>query len=511
MPARPLTAIALAFIVGVALGLERPVPALGLIGLGGFFLVRFLKPAGWLLTAFCLLGWGRGFADSFLHPDTLLSHAPRRSAEVVGTVISEPETTEWGCRFVLKARAYREARRWIPVSGKTAVRHLATGPDYGDTLWLYGHLELPRDRRNPGGFDELSYLARQRVHTLFRVRFPGDCRFLGDEAAPFPMRWALFLKRRMTAAIQRLFPPLEAAVLTGLLLGARAGLPVHLKEAFVGTGTVHVLATAGLHVGLIAFLLERLLWHLTLPPKLRAALMILTLSVYALMAGGRPSVVRAASMASLYLTALFFDREPDAPNSLATAAAVLLAVHPLALRDGGFQLSFACVSSLFLITPHLEHCLRPLERRLDLGRSHPEPALRLFSARVARNLTACLAVSTAAQVGVLPLVAFYDNMISPVSVLANLLIVPPMALILGMGLLTALSGALGLPFAILLAALTEPLVTCLIGAVLLCSRLPLAWIALVSPPAWAIMLYYGLLAAAWALIGSLRQGVGGRV
>jgi len=497
---RPLLAFSLAFIAGIALGLSVSFDlALASILIAGAGLLRRAGAGGWLLAAFCLMGCLRSYCDLNRSKDDLIALAPRRSIELIGTVISEPEAGTTGSRFILKVTRLLAGSQWADVTGKTYVLSSVAGPDYGDTLWLHGHLEIPLSRRNPGGFDLQGSLNRRGVGTVFRVRFPYDCRLLGDVKAPFWMEWALYSKRRLVTHIRKLFPPLEATVLLGLLFGIRADLPPALKDAFVATGTVHVLATAGLHVGLIALMLERLFWHLTIPPRARAVSLMLSLGLYAVMAGGRPSVARAALMAALYLAALILNREPDIKSALGMAATILLAIRPRTLFEPGFQLSFVCVTAILLITPLLERRMQPLTRWLDRGRGHPEPAARLFSAHIARNLTACTAVSAAAQIGVWPLVAYYDHLISPVSVLANLIIVPPMALILGLGMLAALGGALGLPFAPALAFITRPLLTCLIGAVLCLSQLPFAWLSIPSPPIWAIVLYYLLVGGIIAL------------
>ena len=96
------------------------------------------------------------------------------------------------------------------------------------------------------------------------------------------------MRRHVLASVHAALPPTRAAVLSGILLGKRTELPPDLMADFVHTGTVHILASAGLHVGVVAFWLLFLCERLTLPRKISAALIIGTLWLYALMAGGRP-------------------------------------------------------------------------------------------------------------------------------------------------------------------------------------------------------------------------------
>ena len=159
-------------------------------------------------------------------------------------------------------------------------------------------------------------------------------------------------------------------MLSGILIGRRSDLPPALMADFVHTGTVHVLASAGLHVGILAFWLERLLQKLTLPRKVQAALLIALLLLYALVCGGRPAVVRAVLMAALYFGAVLFEREPDGPTAIGAAGLIILIVQPTALLEPGFQLSFLTILTLALTMPVWNRVLAPQAWR-NSAAAHP--------------------------------------------------------------------------------------------------------------------------------------------
>jgi competence protein ComEC len=283
-------------------------------------------------------------------------------------------------------------------------------------------------------------------------------------------------------AIHRVLDARQADLLAGIALGARSRLPARVEDDFARTGTIHVLATAGLHVGIVAWALLLFWKALHLPRRWAALMTILCLSLYALAAGGRPAVERAVLMACLYLAAYVLDREPDGPTALGAAALWLLGCSPEMILDVGFQLSFATVAVIFAL-------LRALK-------AHEEgaPAQRGGRACVARRSRGLFLVSLAAQVGAAPLTAQYFHTFSAVALLANLLVVP------AVGIILCASLALW-PLSLVAPALAKALAGCTVGPLLAgvmgvvrgLADLPGAsWS--VSSPGWPlVVLFYGLI------------------
>src|SRR6202040_1734161 len=148
--------------------------------------------------------------------------------------------------------------------------------------------------------------------------------------------------------------------LSGIVLGLRHQTTEDIEEPFQQTGTLHLFAVAGLHVGIVA----RLLWMLAtvgqLSRKWAAGLIIPLLLFYAAITGLHVSSVRAAVMSSILLGGLFFDRKVLALNSLAAAAFFLLSWDTNEFFSAGFQLSFAVVGGIILLADPLCGWLRPI-------------------------------------------------------------------------------------------------------------------------------------------------------
>ena len=155
-----------------------------------------------------------------------------------------------------------------------------------------------------------------------------------------------------------------------MLLGLRNELSPDILDAFRNSGSIHILAVSGLHVGLIATVCFFGFSLLRLPRKATDLLTIAAVVLYACLVGFRPSVFRASLMAVIFLISRIIERDRDLFNLLAFAALVLLLINPAQLWDIGFQLSFAAVASIVYLMPKWESFIA---RIIGLDRTDPAP------------------------------------------------------------------------------------------------------------------------------------------
>jgi len=216
-----------------------------------------------------------------------------------------------------------------------------------------------------------------------------------------------------------------------------------------------------------------------------------------MMAGGRPAVVRAAIVAAVYLLAVPLEREPDLFNALAVAALFLLAQNPFCVLEAGFQLTFLTVITIALLMPCAERGLK--QARSAIRGEWPGAK----TARAAAyGCASCFALAFAAQAGAAPLVAFYYNSFSPLSLLANLLIVPLLGAVLATGFLAACMASIAPALAAPLYGALGPLLDWIAVSVRWCAHLPYSTLSVSSPPLLLIVIYY---AGLWSLARYLRR------
>src|SRR5205085_7070183 len=205
--------------------------------------------------------------------------------------------------------------------------------------------------RNPGEFDMRSYLACRDVHRMLFVRYPEDGTPIRHGSGNPILRAAQKSRSWMQNALCRGLEdaPEVQNFLSGIVLGLRHQTPEDIEEPFQQTGTLHLFAVAGLHVGIVAALLWMLATVARLSRKSTAALIIPLLLFYAAVTGLHVSSVRAAVMTSILLGGFFFERKVFVLNSLAAAAFFLLCWNTNELFSTGFQLSFAVVGAIILL------------------------------------------------------------------------------------------------------------------------------------------------------------------
>lgn len=501
---RPLVALSAAFTVGIACGTTL-FGAILLTGcaatISAIALVtrRPIWQAAALLSLFAAAGAFREYAWSQPGAQDPSRFITAGFVTVEGTVAGEPELGKYDVRFDLRIHNLTTPDGRFIKSDGLAAAHFGRAantpiPRYGDRIAARGRLESPEPARNPGGFDYADYLAHRGIFTAFTARRPNDWQ-LNPTASGIDgwlPRLAASARASLLRALDRVLPHAEAGVLAGILLGQRTDLPPELGDDFSATGTAHILATAGLHVGAVLLLLlgvGRLLW---IPRRIAVALALLGLALYTVMAGARPSVLRADLMATLLLGGMLLDREGDGPSALAAAALILLAVQPGYLFDAGFQLSFATVGTILAVMPLFAGVL---ERVRALRGPSKDRATRL-SARIIEVLVTVCALTLAAQLGSAPLTAQYFNQVAIVGLAANGLIVPILVLVIAAGFAAWPLSLVWLGAGRVFAALVlSPLLAYIIGVARTCALLPGANIYVPSPGWRLIACYYAALGA----------------
>lgn len=323
---------------------------------------------------------------------------------------------------------------------------------YGDRLEIEGVLRQPKGRRNPGGFDYRAYLARRQVFGIFYPTRHQEIAPTYQAGFP-PLRWTEGLRRRVEDTIDRLYHEQRdhVHILKGMLLGKRSELPAATFDVFRNSGSLHILAVSGLHVGLITGLCFLGFSLIQLPRKTVCILTIACVILYACLVGFRPSVLRASFMAILFLIAHIIDRDADLVNLLAFAALILLLINPAQLWDAGFQLSFAAVGCIVYLLPKWIAFITRLitgERvQAERSISQLEEALGTGWKRAVRWLVVAFGVTLSAQVGTFLIIARHFCRAYPFGLIAGPFVVGFAAPIVAIASISVVIGMVWLPLA----------------------------------------------------------------
>ena len=382
--------------------------------------------------------WNTGPPDGIGHVARQLDAAEDAPAVTVWARIAEvPTSSAWSTRFAADVDSVGLGATGGAVSGRVQVSLARTSygdpPLYpafelGDRVRLTGALRTLPVQRNPAGFDYGAFLAHRGIDATLHIREGADARFLAP-TRQLDERLAVAVQRRVRAAVSRFVPHGESrAVLLALLLADRSGLDDATTDAFRETGLMHLLAVSGLHVFLVGLAIFALLGPVLMRTGLsrrsvnwtRACVALGLLLVYVLVTGGSVSVVRAFVMAAILVVGVAREARPDTLNSLAAAAIALLIWRPTALLEVGFQLSFAAVTALVTLTPHLSHALPTRWRHGAIGTWVTAPAI----------------ASVAATLGTAPVLLVHFGRVAIGGLVLNLPAIPLTGVTLGSGIAT---------------------------------------------------------------------------
>ena len=367
----------------------------------------------------------------------------RSRVEVEGTVIRLRDQEGFLPRALFRVNASGgnpvELRRTA-----IAVRGLPDGVKPGDVLLLSGRTVFPAAARNPAEFDRLHWIRSQGLagelwvdqHEVVASSKPG--------MALHRLAWHLRgqLRTRIVAGIGE--EAAGAVLIRGLVLGDRSD-GAEYYGAFRKSGTMHVFAVSGLHVGLVGAL-GWLLMRVCRVPRFWGLWAVLVIVWgYAFVTGLRPPALRASLMASVFLLGFALRRQPSLGNSLLASMPVVLLLDSYQLAQAGFQLSYAVVGMIIVIAPALYRRLRPVTE-LDpfLPRALYTRSQRWgLSAR--RYVAGLLVVSVAAWLGSTPLIGYHFGIVTPAAVFASMLLVPLVFLILSVALSGVVVGLVAEP------------------------------------------------------------------
>lgn len=335
VPAWPWTGV-LVLALGLALNAALRIPAGFLLGLA----LAALQAEAWLERVV---------------PETMTGV----EITVVGVVASLPDHSPRRTRLVLRVTETLDA----PIKFRAERLRVTVFPAQpsvtaGDTLRVTLRLRPPRGLHNPSGFDYAAWLYRERIHGLASLR--GRLEWLEPEGrAPDPVAALHRLRAGIRDAMRAAHPGARhPGVMEALVIGERGGMQPEEWRLFLHSGTNHLMAISGLHVGLVAgfaLLLARLLWR-RLPWVRQVPLRwfgtltaIAAAGIYAALAGFSIPTQRALVMLVLFSTALLARRDPLSWHVYAAAVVAVVAIWPASVLAPGFWFSFAAVAVILLL------------------------------------------------------------------------------------------------------------------------------------------------------------------
>ena len=406
---------------------------------------------------------------------------------LIQTAKSEPSEISM---FLMNADEIESNGRARDASGdvKVSLRGQLTDIAHGDRVRVLGWVS-PLDPAEPTN----RYDASKGIVARMSAAGPDAVRIEQANPGSF-LRFLYAIKQSFRNQIDTHFTGDTATVLKATLLGDRERLGGRLGGIFNKSGTTHILAISGLHVGIVYAAAIWLCRMLLIERWPRRTIVLGAVLSYAVMVGLRPATVRAALMIGLFEVgdALRYYRDPI--NAVAATALIILAAAPQHLFEAGFQLTFVAVLGIILFRKDIAQLMRrepdDLERLVD-----PEfqNRWRRMASRAGGVASTWISVCAAATLAVAPLQMYYFNIVTPVSIFATALLFPVIGSLIWIGFaflaLASFLPALATPVAYVLG----DLVWTFTAVVELASAAPLGHVFVAPPPAGLIWLFYAAL------------------
>ena len=337
---------------------------------------------------------------------------------------------------------------------------------FGDRIAIEGECSDITGMRNPGDFDYRMYYKSKGISKVINT----DSAVLLNEDSAGIFKTMLYLsKEKIRNTIHEALPAEEAAILIGIITGDKADIDEDTRDAYMKTGLSHILSVSGLHVGFLMLLLTYALKPFRLEKRLQGFIVILVITYYVLLIGAPLPSVRALIMLAVLMAGKVIGRNYDLLASVSFAGMLILVIKPMAVHEPGFMISFGAMYSIALLYSTFHSILRciPSAIRSDA------------------------ALSLAVWFGLAPILAYYFNYISIISIIINIIAIPISLGITIAGFVGVFVGIASKALALYIFSVDYYLIKLLTFIIQKASELPIAGFYIPKLPVYIYALYYG--------------------
>lgn len=379
-----------------------------------------------------------------------------------GEIVDEPNIKENNQQLIVETKISESTTR-ILLSA-----NLGEYYRYGDEINFSGTLKKPENFITDTGkeFDYINYLRKDGI--LYVMSYP-KIEVLSRGNGGFVKSSLFFVKEKFLEKVNFAIATPENLLMGGLILGEKASFDESMRQSFVDTGTIHIVALSGYNITIVAEWVMKLFSFL--PINLGIGAGIFAILLFVLMTGGGSTAVRAGIMATLALVARATGRNYDVARGLVLAGVFMILLNPfLLVYDVSFQLSFIATVAVIFLAPRIEKYFMWAPVRFGLR--------DIFS------------VTTAAYIFVLPFILYKMGNLSLVALPANILILPFIPFTMMLGFLTGLVGLIWYVFAVPFGFISYLFLHYELGVISFFSRLPFASFSFPDFPLFLTIIIY---------------------
>jgi competence protein ComEC len=409
---------------------------------------------------------------------------------VRGWLAGDAARTDFGVRLVIDVREILEGSEWRAAPGRVQAYVAGDLAAARARDWTAGRavvtpvsLRRPQVLINPGGSGAVVQALRRPYHLAGTIK---SAALITVEPGAWWHEAAAAVRRHVRDAVARhVHRETQAAIVTAILIGDRAGLSDEVERRLQAAGTYHVIAISGGNVALLVLLTIGAVRLVVRPHRAATCLALLIVLAYGWVVGGEPSVQRAVTAAAIYLIARLAGLVPRAVHVIATVAILIVGVDPLSTIDVGAWLSFGATLAIVLYAE-------------DLGRKTSRFFLGAVLSQRTPKVLSILGATLAAELALMPIGAAVFSRVTLAGLVLNFIAIPAMAIVQLAGLLVAGLDPWWTSGAATAASVADLAAACLLSSAALVELAPwLSWRVTPVSAGWTILYY-----AAW--VSALR-------
>lgn len=341
---------------------------------------------------------------------------------------------------------------------------------YGDKIEFYLEYEKPSTARNYMGFDYSNYLKTKKIFGTVNLK-EEDVEIISHDNSNIILRKIYELRNLMKTKIEKLLPKETSGLCLGMLIGETSGIEENMQEDFRDSSLSHILAVSGANVSYIIVSITYIFNKMCLRKRLSKIISIILLILFMLLTGCTSSVNRACIMAILMLIAELLYRKSDVYNNLAISALILLIINPYSLLDIGFQLSYMGTIGIVFLHDKIGNFIK-------------------INNRIVKYFFEMIAVTTCANLAIIPIMMFHFNTISLTFYFSNIIVGPILGIVVIIGFIMFFISLIFTPISSLIAIVLNLMLKFIIKIAEITANMPFSKITIITPSFFFIIVWY---------------------
>ncbi|MBQ8299012.1 MAG: DNA internalization-related competence protein ComEC/Rec2 [Clostridia bacterium] len=335
----------------------------------------------------------------------------------------------------------------------------------GDKLSINGEFTIPDLARNKGGFNYRRFLNSNGIY--------GNIKVENNFVVLKPNKNLVYTMQNLIYDnFEKIFSKEHAGILSGMIIGETSNISDVTKDNFQKAGVTHLLAVSGSNVALV-ITFSSYIFSKIFGKRYSDYVSIVFVVFFVMLAGASPSVVRAGIMAILSVIANILIRKSSSITNVFSSAFLILLMNPLSILNVGFVLSFVGTIGIITLSNFITDFLKKYIKN--------------------KILLETVSITMAAQVALIPIMLYYFNSLSLISIFSNLLIIPITSLVTILGIIIFVISIIFMPLAKLVSILIVPMLNYILVITKVCSKFDFLNLLLPTPKIWMIVAFYVLL------------------